>query len=393
MQKLLVKNFGPIKSGYTDSNDGFFDISKLSIFVGDQGTGKSSIAKIISLFSWIEKQSKAKNSDPVNLLKTNSLSHYLNFHRIDSFLSHDTKIQYFTDSISICYENGKFDIENLSDNYIRPKVLYIPAERSFCTAISNPNKVVGMPSNVLDFLSDYYDSVKAQNGERLQLPLNGYEFRFSDNENTAYISDKNNGYEIKIEAASSGIQSLAPMYVTIHHYLTQLSLSINNRKNELNLSQLQQLKELEQSISISKKEILNQQKKIINSRLICIIEEPEQSLFPTSQYEMIMKILKGFSNNSENSLVITTHSPYILETINNSIYADSISSSGKNVDSIIPNEFQISYNNVKAYKIEDGEIHSIMDDEIKQINPSAIDKCSKKITDIYTKLSDIDFGE
>ena len=34
-----------------------------------------------------------------------------------------------------------------------------------------------------------------------------------------------------------------------------------------------------------------------------------------------------------------------------------------------------------------------MDDDIKQINPAAIDKCSQKITDIFTKLTDIDFGE
>ena len=106
-----------------------------------------------------------------------------------------------------------------------------------------------------------------------------------------------------------------------------------------------------------------------------------------------MNLLKGFSNGTENSLVLTTHSPYILETINNSIYADTIRKSGKDSNHLIPEECQISYNNVSAYQIENGEIHSIMDDDIKQINPAAIDKCSQKITDIFTKLTDIDFGE
>ncbi len=392
MQQLFIKNFGPIKSGFTDSNDSYFDISKLTIFVGDQGTGKSSLAKIISLFSWIEKQAQDKNKEIAEVFKTNLLQLYLKFHRIDTFLNPNTTIRYKTDTIIINYEDGQLSIQNLSDNYIRPKVLYVPAERSFCTAISNPNKVAGMPSNVLDFLSDYYDAVKAQAGNKVLLPINGYEFRFSESENTAYISDKNNGYEIKIDEASSGLQSLTPLYITVNHYLNQLNHSITERQNELNLFQIVQLKKISENTNNTADQLLKEQKKIINSRLICIIEEPEQSLFPTSQYELIMKILKGFSNKTDNSLVITTHSPYILETINNSIYADKIRKSGKDSQELISEEFQISYENVSTYKIENGEIHSIMDDKIKQIDSGAIDKCSKTINEVYSKLTDIDFG-
>lgn len=393
MQQLFIKNFGPIKSGFTDSKDGYFDISKLTIFVGDQGTGKSSIAKLISLFSWIEKQSQNKNEDVSEIFKTNLLQRFLKFHRIDTFLNPNTTIKYITDTININYEDGQLSVRNLSDNYIRPKVLYVPAERSFCTAISNPNKVAGMPSNVLDFLADYYDSVKAQNGNKVLLPLNGYEFRFSEKDNTAYISDKNNAYEIRIEEASSGLQSLTPMYITINHYLKQIMKKVEDREDEFSLIQMQKIHTLMAGHYIRPSDFETQCKKIINSRLVCIIEEPEQSLFPTSQYEIIMNLLKGFSNGTENSLVLTTHSPYILETINNSIYADTIRKSGKDSKHLIPEEYQISYDNVSAYQIENGEIHSIMDDDIKQINPAAIDKCSQKITDIFTKLTDIDFGE
>ena len=52
MKKLFIKNFGPIKNGFTDSEDGFFDISKVTVFVGEQGAGKSTIAKLISLL-WV----------------------------------------------------------------------------------------------------------------------------------------------------------------------------------------------------------------------------------------------------------------------------------------------------------------------------------------------------
>ncbi len=393
MPKIKIKNFGPIKDGFIESKDGFFDISKLTLFIGDQGTGKSSIAKIISLFSWLEKQ-QHNQSNKINTIYSDELCEkYLKFHRIDSFLQPETELSYKTDSSILNYVNGKLNIQSITEEYVRPKVLYIPAERSFCSAITNPNRVSGMPSNVMDFLSDYYDSVKTQQGKKVLLPLNGYEFRFSENDNSAYISDKSAGYEIKIENASSGLQSVSPMYITIDHYLNQISLPVEKRENELNLFQLAKLKLLTTNNNISVIELTKEQKKIINSRLVCIIEEPEQSLFPTSQYELIMNLLMGFSNENDNSLVITTHSPYILETINNIIYADAIKNKGKSVNHFIPSACHISYNNVRAYQIEDGKIHSIMNHEIQQIDSGAIDNCSNLINNIYTKLTDIDFGD
>ena len=39
-----------------DSEDGFIDFSKLTLFIiGGQGTGKSTVAKLFSLCSWLEK--------------------------------------------------------------------------------------------------------------------------------------------------------------------------------------------------------------------------------------------------------------------------------------------------------------------------------------------------
>ncbi|MFM7576658.1 MAG: ATP-binding protein, partial [Microcystaceae cyanobacterium] len=54
MSQIKVKNFGPIGSGFVE-NDGFLDIRKITVFIGNQGTGKSSIAKLLSTFSWLEK--------------------------------------------------------------------------------------------------------------------------------------------------------------------------------------------------------------------------------------------------------------------------------------------------------------------------------------------------
>lgn len=40
MPKIKIKKFGPIKQGNKDS-DGWIDIKKVSIFIGNQGSGKA----------------------------------------------------------------------------------------------------------------------------------------------------------------------------------------------------------------------------------------------------------------------------------------------------------------------------------------------------------------
>ena len=54
MAKLRIKYFGPITEGF-DSEDGFIDFRKLTLFIGDKETGKSTVAKLFSLCSWLEK--------------------------------------------------------------------------------------------------------------------------------------------------------------------------------------------------------------------------------------------------------------------------------------------------------------------------------------------------
>ncbi|MBK8701664.1 MAG: AAA family ATPase [Saprospiraceae bacterium] len=53
MTKIRIKNFGPIKDGYQE-NDGWLEIKKVAVFIGNQGSGKSTVAKLISVFMWLE---------------------------------------------------------------------------------------------------------------------------------------------------------------------------------------------------------------------------------------------------------------------------------------------------------------------------------------------------
>ena len=54
MSKIKIKNFGPIKEGYLE-DDGWLDVKKVTVFIGNQGSGKSTVTKLITTFMWIEK--------------------------------------------------------------------------------------------------------------------------------------------------------------------------------------------------------------------------------------------------------------------------------------------------------------------------------------------------
>lgn len=36
-------------------SNGYFEVKRVTIFIGDQGTGKITVAKLFSTFSWLEK--------------------------------------------------------------------------------------------------------------------------------------------------------------------------------------------------------------------------------------------------------------------------------------------------------------------------------------------------
>lgn len=54
MSRIKIKNFGPLKETVS-AMDGWIDIEKVTVFTGNQGSGKSTVAKLVSTFTWMER--------------------------------------------------------------------------------------------------------------------------------------------------------------------------------------------------------------------------------------------------------------------------------------------------------------------------------------------------
>ena len=121
-----------------------------------------------------------------------------------------------------------------------------------------------------------------------------------------------------------------------------------------------------------------------------IIEEPESHLFPNSQ-KLVMEFIALVCNGNGNQLFLTTHSPYILGTINNLLYADKVS---KDVDEsqlsrIISKNKWLNYDKVNAIFVQNGKIKSCLDEEFKSIENEVIDGVSEQINEDYDKMLEL----
>ena len=93
MSKIKIKNVGPIKDGYK-SNNGFIEFSDLTVFIGNQGSGKSTIAKIFSTMSWIEKALVRGDFTGSYLSQYNRFKKQLAYQNISNYLNDNSEIEY-----------------------------------------------------------------------------------------------------------------------------------------------------------------------------------------------------------------------------------------------------------------------------------------------------------
>ena len=135
-----------------------------------------------------------------------------------------------------------------------------------------------------------------------------------------------------------------------------------------------------------------------NQKVLRIIEEPEAHLFPVAQKQTIELLALMLNTNSNNQLIITTHSPYVLTVINNLLFANRVVEKNpevsKNVSEIIPQEYQLNPNNFSAYSLGNtliGEIYceNIFNSKTGLIKQSYLDIVSDMLGGDFNQLYNI----
>ncbi len=124
-----------------------------------------------------------------------------------------------------------------------------------------------------------------------------------------------------------------------------------------------------------------------------IVEEPEMNLFPEAQQKLIEYLVATVINN-RNSILITTHSPYVLTSLNNLIYAYKTGQSHpEETEKIINKKYWLNQEDISVYMLlPDGTCEDIMDGEEGMIKADRIDNVSRKLNSEFDLLQDIELG-
>lgn len=430
MSRLKVKNFGPIRDGFL--TDGWMDIKKVTVLIGDQGSGKSTVAKLISVFSWLEK----------NIVKGNISIDQLNVATFRNLCAQQEIYEYFSDNTYLTYEGEVCSFElnwkentfksnrknEIPDQYVLPKIQYVSAARNLLTIlynISNQN-IVDNKGNVIDLSSNIPFMVRELNREYMkalsELAQNGFSLPISDtivyfqNQST-YITTR--GEKVSMSSASSGIQSITPMLL-VSYYLSnevrkdtfkKIQVVDDAQKNRIEKELRKENNTLAEDFklysSFGKDMLENAEnvaaletmlKKYLPSSFINVVEEPEQNLFPTSQQNVFNQLLELNNLERENKLVVTTHSPYIIGYLTLAIKAYELYKRAGNdnirqqINEIVPQMSSVSHEDVVIYELEEksGSIQKLGDYNGIPSSKNYLNKELAEKNELYAKLLDLE---
>ena len=410
--------------GFAGLNNFEMELNRINVLIGPQASGKSVVAKLVYFSRWFpsyffsqyEKKYGSTQIDKIakdelrkmfhpNVFKQKFEIRYKNSY-LDYSISNSSKTdnlklsgnEHFVaknqkksendiikddELFSIVKKNFGYKFGN--DMLIIPryftignsKTNLIPASRTLLTQVRQIRLKVfdeGIQSSIDPFLSRfvasyhqirdiYINNEKSLTSDkedivspRIKEILNA-DVEFINNEDYLIYND---GRRNALTQASSGEQSLVPVLLLLK-YLYENTL--DERKHE----------------SI-------------------FFEEPELHIFPKFQKLLLQLLITVFNNrNNDGNLFITTHSPYILTSLNNLLQAGEMEKhlskeKLKALEELVPKEYRINPKDFSAFQIINGKAKNIVDDETGLIAENIIDEVSDKDFDLFSQLIELDYG-
>lgn len=366
----------------------------MSVLIGPSASGKSTILKVLAIcryFSYL-----VEGSDLSKGKGLDSVSTALDDWDIKGFANRKTQINYENDDYFVSFKVFDFDlfgetigalIPNLSPKSDRFKSLidgfyslipknkldsalywggiphnfltghvkkvmdnpfYFPTERGLQSIFSLGKSSIHNLSDSLFNQFALLDKVSKGFKEEVEIEPLGISY-FFDNGQGFF---KHKGVVHPFKQAASGFKSVTPIALAIKYYST-----------------------------------------IVRRRRTFLVEEPEQNLFPETQKALI-EYLSSTIKEFGHSMVLTTHSPYILTSLENLMYADRLGNTeegkyNEEVNAIVDKKYWINQDDISVYYLGETAI-DLMDRKESLINKEYIDSVSKIVNNVFDQLLDIE---
>lgn len=387
-EKLVIKNFGPVK-------DLEIDVRTFTIFIGSQGSGKSTVSKVLTIcrdHNWY--LHILDNSGDV-------LTPFRKF-GIDEFFRSDTFIHYYRsrDDVEVEYKEEVFslridgltqsearnhfskliieankdfltqlgvvdfnqpDIEEKYGHLLQANartMLYIPAERNVAGMLSaSLANVMAAKIPLYDALLEYmsvFEKAKAALKE-YYVPFLDVSFAVKDGSEKVWLGKGDDKREpLPLQSCSSGLQSVLPLLMSIEY-------SLRTRYFDT-----------------------------------FAIEEPEQNLFPSNQRELLSHLVSIYNQSDTYGMLLTTHSPYTLSCMNVMMLAGKLIDQNpklqEKVIGIVGPYHHVSPQKVSVYKLDplsEKYCEDMKNPDTGLIGLNSLDVVSEYIGEDYDRLFEI----
>ena len=355
-ESIIIKNFGPLKEVEID------DIKPLTVFIGKSAGGKSIIMKVIVLMRYIYKmvniRSYLKNAKITRSpfkLRFNSLLH----DGLKGMITAQTEIYYTVEingnKYTLKYTNRglQSDINIPDKDLIFFKEAYVSGMRSLIPIWAS--KAVSVKGENLGFFfhetfndfNDATDVIKEQKLEYLNLKM---KVRKSGNRPKLFTIEslQNDAVPIELRYASSGIQTSAPLVAIVHYFAQEFSFKDAFQRSVLNYLYKQDL---------LTKFTLGINRNKLGKYVHIHIEEVELSLAPEDQRALMSNLIeKVFHKNKKDrklGLMVSTHSPYIVNHLNVLLRAGYFEKAREKYPFLEKDD-------IAVYRVNEGKITSLM---------------------------------
>ncbi len=367
---LYIENFGPVVRAD-------IAIDKITVLIGRQGSGKSTVAKLYSLFAWLEKSLMRHSLTEKYIIQHDRFrKKYCAYNSISDYFTDTTVLRFLGIHYNFSYVKGHLEIEEkrLTGNAFNiSKVIYVPAERSVLGCVDHPSQIKGLGQPMVAF-SEEFGNAKSNIKSGYVFPFENVGFEYDTLNDMPKLKLANRG-EIKLSAGSSGFQSSLPLLLVCRNLLEM----VRNSSKNTDLSDKER-KSLQKEVRTVLNSDLSEEVKVASlraissrfqySRLVAIVEEMELNLFPDSQKGVLYELIANTRSLEENRLMLTTHSPYLINYLTLAIKAGELSQRvignadlKKRLDAIVPENSRIAFSDVVIYELENGEVRRLADYE------------------------------
>ncbi len=376
-ESIIIRNFGPIQEVKIDN------IKPLTIFIGESGSGKSTIMKVIALFQWLYKMMCIRsflkysniNKSPFRF----QFKSYIRNNGLAGYVKPNTEIVYRHGSTEIVFLNKKLkgtDRLVKKEELCLEKVVFISDKRNLIANILDNQVSPKRMFYLQDTHDNYIEATDLVKTFHIDFLNADFEIRKTPQgiKHVVVSKDEQTPFSAKLNETSSGTQSVLPLHIIVEYYAKYYDLIKSMNTSILSyVSHGDNIMKFRPATNIG-----DFPYKLVN----LFVEEPELSLFPNAQLQL-MDFLVNRCFVTEHidydmHLMLATHSPYIVNYLNVLLNRNSTA-----------NAF-LQGNNVAVYRVFDGHLQNLVqsDNENKQWFVDTSD-LAEPMSDILTEYQSL----